>query len=339
MKTVRVNDAVGMVLAHDLTQIIPDCCKGSRFKKGHVIREADIPVLLDMGKENLFVLELAPGDVHEDEAAVRIAKAASGRGLVLSTPREGKVELSASRNGLLKVAKELLFELNNTDEVMFATLHNNQVVKKGQIVAGTRVIPLVVSEKVVAQAEKTCQKGALVEILTIPTRKIGIVTTGSEVYSGRIKDAFGPILLKKYAELGSTVVRQIFASDSVEMIVGAIHELLAEGVDMIAVTGGMSVDPDDRTPYSIRQAGGDIVTYGAPVLPGAMFMLAYIGETPVVGLPGCVMYYSTSIFDLIIPRILVGEKLTRSDIKELAHGGLCRNCDVCRFPNCAFGKA
>ncbi len=339
MKEVSVYDAVGMVLAHDLTQIIPGEFKGSKFKKGHVIIPEDVDIMLSMGKKHLFVVDKEETDIHEDEAAMRIASAAAGKGIRLVAPGEGKIELVAEYDGLLKVNTAMLNQLIDQDEIMFASIHENQLVKKGQKVAGTRVIPLFVNESIVTGAEKVCRNGHLVEILPLRKLKIGLVTTGSEVYTGKIQDAFGPVLRKKFGDLGSDVVNQLFSDDDEEMIAGCIKQLIAEGVDMIGVTGGMSVDPDDKTPTGIRQAGGHIITYGAPVLPGAMFMLAYIGNVPVVGLPGCVMYSRVSIFDLIVPRILAGEIPTRTDIKKLAHGGLCRNCEVCSYPNCGFGKS
>lgn len=339
MKRVLVNDAVGMVLAHDLTQIIPGKYKGSRYKKGHVISIEDIPVLLDMGKEHIFVLELGDNDVHEDEAAMRIAAAAAGSGIELIPKNEGKVELAAEYDGLLMIDVDKLIELIDEDEIMFSTLHKNQMVKKGQVVGGTRVIPLFIANDIVKKAEEVCSNNPIVSVVHLKPFKVGLVTTGSEIYHGRIKDAFGPILNEKFDVMGSKVVQQIISDDDDEMIANSIRQLIAEGVDLVAVTGGMSVDPDDRTPSGIRKAGGEIITYGAPVLPGAMFLMAYIGGTPVVGLPGCVMYHKTSVFDLIVPRIIVGEKISKESIKALAHGGLCRNCEVCNYPNCSFGKA
>ena len=339
MKTVSVYDSVGMVLVHDMTQIIPGKYKKSRFKKGYVVQEKDIPVLLEMGKENLFVINLEDGGVHEDDAAIRIAKAAAGIGIELKVKGEGKIELVALYDGLLQIDVDKLMELIDQEEVVFATLHKNQVVKQGQVVGGTRVIPLFVSEKIVSRSETVCMDNTIIKVTPLKSLKVGLITTGSEIYHGRIKDAFGPILEKKFGLLGSTVVHQIISDDNDDMISNSIKQLLDEGVDMVAVTGDMSVDPDDRTPSGIRKAGGKVVTYGASVLPGAMFLLAYIGDIPVVGLPGCVMYHKISIFDLIIPRIMAGDKPTRSDIKKLAHGGLCRNCEMCTYPNCGFGKA
>lgn len=339
MKEVSVFDAIGMVLAHDLTQIIPGEYKGSKFKKGHVIAREDIDVLLSMGKRHLYVVDKEDTDIHEDDAAMRIATAAAGRGVTLVAPGEGKVELKAEYNGLLKINTAMLNQLIDQDEIMFSSIHENQIVKAGQKVAGTRVIPLFVNESIVVGAEKLLHNGPMVEVLPLRNLKVGLVTTGSEVYSGKIKDAFGPVLKKKFSDLGSEVVMQLFADDDENMIADCIKKLIAEGVDIIGVTGGMSVDPDDRTPTGIRTAGGHIITYGAPVLPGAMFMLAYIGNIPVVGLPGCVMYSRVSIFDLIVPRLLAGEIPTRNDIKKLAHGGLCQTCEVCTYPNCGYGKS
>ena len=339
MKEIAIQDAVGTVLAHDLTQIIPGEYKGPKFKKGHVVRETDIPVLLSMGKKHLYIIEKDDTDVHEDEAAMRIAKAAAGQGVSLVAPGEGKLEFIAGHDGLLKIDTNLLHELIDQDEIMFASIHQNQLVKKGDKLAGTRVIPLFVNRGIVEQAERVLSKGELIRVLPLRNLSVGIVTTGSEVYNGTIEDRFGPVLQKKFNDMGSRVVKQLFADDDEDMIVAQIRQLIEEGVDMIGVTGGMSVDPDDRTPSAIRKAGGYIVTYGAPVLPGAMFMLAYIDNIPVVGLPGCVMYSNISIFDLVVPRILAGEIPTRAEIKQLAHGGLCRTCEDCVYPNCGFGKS
>ena len=339
MKEIAVEKAAGTVLAHDLTQIIPGEYKGPRFKKGHVITEEDIPVLLSMGKKHLYVLEKDDTDVHENDAAFRIASKAAGHGIRLTEPSEGKIELLADIDGLLKIDRERLYRLVSQDEIMFASIHDNIVVRKDEKLAGTRIIPLFVAEDVMKKAENELAAGPIIEIIPLKEMRVGVVTTGSEVYSGLIEDAFGPVLVKKFSALGSKVEKQLFADDDDEMIANCIRQLVAEGMDIIGITGGMSVDPDDRTPSGIRKAGGHVVSYGAPVLPGAMFMLSYIGDVPVVGLPGCVMYSRTSIFDLIIPRLLAGERITKADINKLAVGGLCLNCKECTYPVCGFGKA
>jgi hypothetical protein len=339
MKTISVHDAVGTVLCHDITEIIPGKFKGRAFKKGHVVRQEDIPKLLDIGKEHLYVWELDENRLHENNAAQRIAIAAAGPGIVLSEPVEGKVELRAERAGLLKINVAALSAINEVDEVVLASIHSNQLVAGSRVVAGCRVVPLVIDAEKVRMAEKCAMEGAPVfEIKQLQSLKVGIITTGSEVYYGRIQDKFGPVLKEKLAKLGSEMLRQIFVNDSADMIATAIQSLIQEGAGMIAVTGGMSVDPDDRTPSGIRAAGGRVVVYGAPVLPGSMFMLAYIGSVPVIGLPGCVMYHKTTIFDLVVPRLLAGEEISRTDVSSLAHGGLCSVCRECRYPGCAFGK-
>ncbi|CCO09198.1 molybdopterin-binding protein [Desulforamulus hydrothermalis] len=339
MKMVPVQEAVGMVLCHDITQIIPGKFKGRAFKKGHIVKFEDIPRLLDLGKQNLYVWEINKDLLHEDDAALRIARAAAGHGITLTEPKEGKVNLVAKEKGLLKVNSDALYSINELEDVMFATLHTNQIVEKDKVLAGTRIIPLVIKDDKIRNIENICRINyPLIEVKPFRSLKVGVVTTGSEVYHGRIQDEFGPVVTKKIASWGSYVFRQIFVSDSTEMIVNAINQLLREGAEMITATGGMSVDPDDLTPAGIRAAGGRIVTYGAPTLPGAMFMVAYMGKVPVLGLPGCVMYSRSSIFDLVVPRILAGEEITRRDIVALGHGGLCVNCKECRYPDCGFGK-
>ncbi|MEN6439018.1 MAG: molybdopterin-binding protein [Syntrophobacter sp.] len=339
MKTVPVQESLGMVLCHDVTQIIPGRFKGPAFKKGHIVQRDDIQKLLDMGKEHLYVWEVHDALLHENEAAMRIARAAAGRGIILSDPREGKVDLIAALDGLLKIRVDALEEVNSAAEVIFSTLHSNQRVHKGKNIAGTRIIPLVIEKKKIEQVEEICGRHApLIEIKPLRSLGVGIVTTGSEVYHGRIEDRFGPVVMRKLEEFGCRVLGQTFASDSVRLIADGILDFVRQGAQMVTVTGGMSVDPDDVTPAAIRAAGGRVVTYGAPVLPGAMFMLAYLGDIPVMGLPGCVMYHKTSIFDLVLPRVLAGEELTRHDFVKLAHGGLCVQCEPCRYPDCGFGK-
>lgn len=336
--SVPVQEAVGKILLHDITRIVPDLFKGPSFKKGHLIREEDVEKLLNLGKEHIYVACLN-GEVHENDAAVRIATAAVGQNIALSPPNEGKVGFISRINGLLKINVQGLAKLNSIQDVVFSTLHTSQMVNKGKELAGTRVIPLSIDENKIIEAEEVCNSHfPIIEVKPFVKTEVGLVVTGSEVFHGRIKDGFGPVVTKKFEELGSTIMEKKIVSDQLEMTVDAIREFIDRGAGMIAVTGGMSVDPDDLTPAAIRAAGGEIVTYGAPVLPGAMFMLAYIGNVPVIGLPGCVMYYRASIFDLVVPMILAGETLTRMDIVQMGHGGFCSTCKTCRFPACSFGK-
>ena len=339
MKEIPVQEAVGMVLFHDITRIVPGEFAGRAFKKGHVIAEDDVPKLLNLGKDNIYVLDLEEGFVHENDAALRIAKAAIGEGIQMMEPVEGKVTMTAVTRGLLKVNVAALNRINAIDEIVLATLHGNQQVLARKQVAGTRIIPLFTEEDKILQVEAICREHyPVITVKPFRSFKVGLVTTGNEVFHGRIEDKFGPVVRDKFEKLGSTVMRQILVSDSVPITVKAIHDLIAEGAEMIVTTGGMSVDPDDRTPASIRAAGGKVVTYGSPTFPGAMFMLAYIGKVPVIGLPGCAMYHKATVFDLVVPRILAGETVTRTDITDLGHGGFCSGCIECRYPNCGFGK-
>ncbi|MGI6331028.1 MAG: molybdopterin-binding protein [Zhaonellaceae bacterium] len=329
-----------MVLCHDITEIIPGKSKGVAFRKGHIIREEDVPKLLNLGKAHIYVWENQPGMLHENDAAIRLSRTMAKGGLKFTEPKEGKVNLLAAVDGLLKIDVERLEAVNEIDQIVVGTLHTDRVVKAGEQVAGCRVVPLVIAEEKIIQAERICQEtGGIIEVKPLKHHKAGLVTTGGEVFSGRIKDAFGPIIKKKLETLGSTLVKQVFVPDDVEKIAQAVQEFKVQGMDLILTTGGMSVDPDDLTPTGLKTAGAEIVAYGAPVLPGAMFLLAYLEGTPVLGLPGCVMYHKTTIFDLILPRVLCGEALTRRDLVKLGHGGLCLNCEVCTFPHCHFGKA
>ncbi|RHU96410.1 molybdopterin-binding protein [Dorea sp. OM07-5] len=343
MKLIKTEDAVGHVLCHDITQIIKGVTKDAVFRKGHIVTEEDIPVLLSVGKENLYVWEKEEGMLHENDAAEILRQICQGEHMHPSDVKEGKIELIADIDGVLKIEREKLRKVNSLGEIMIASRHGDFPVKKGDKLAGTRVIPLVISEEKMQQAKNVTAGGVIFNILPYKKKKAGIVTTGSEVYYHRIKDTFTPVIEEKLAEYDIEIGGHEICNDDPQMIENAIRSLLADGCNMIVCTGGMSVDPDDRTPYAIRQVTGEIVSYGAPVLPGAMFLLAYYKEEgkeviPVLGLPGCVMYSKRTIFDLVLPRLTVGEILTAEDLNTLGEGGLCLNCPECTFPNCGFGK-
>ena len=339
MKLIPTRQAVGHVLCHDLTQIIPGVTKDARFSKGHIVAPEDIPVLLSMGKEHLYVWEKTPGMLHEDEAAARLCALARNEHMTASQPKEGKIELTAAAAGLFRVDVERLFAVNSQDEVMIATRHTNSVVRPGDKLAGMRVIPLVVAEETVRSAEAAAGDRPLLELLPFVRTTAAVIATGNEVFSGRIQDQFTPVLVDKLAALGVSVRSQVKVPDDRARIVAAVQAAHRSGADVILCTGGMSVDPDDQTPGAIRAAGVDVVSYGAPVLPGAMFLLGYFPDgTPVMGLPGCVMYAKATIFDLILPRVLCNVPVTRADLARLGHGGLCLGCGECRYPVCPFGK-
>lgn len=339
MKKVKVEDAVGMVLGHDLTKIVPGGFKGAAFKKGYIIHEEDIEILKSMGKYHIFIIDFNENLIHEDEAAIRIGNAVMGAGLYLEGPTEGKVNLKAKEKGLLKINLEVLNEINSIDLIILATLHNNTLLEKDQIVAGTRIIPLVIDKKKIEEIESICQKsGKIISIKEIKPKKVGIVVTGSEVYEGIITDKFGPVLKDKINNYGATLAGIKYAPDDQGKIENAIKEFIQEGAEIILTAGGMSVDADDVTPNAIENISNDVITYGSPVLPGAMFMLAYEDKAAILGIPACGMYFKTTVLDLIFPRVLVGEVLSKRDITSLAHGGLCLGCKECRYPVCPFGK-
>lgn len=338
MKLIKTVDAVGHVLCHDMTRIIPGVEKGAAFRKGHIVTEEDIPALLSMGKENLYVWEVQEGILHEDEGAEILCRLCMNKHMTKSETKEGKIELFADIDGLLKVNTEALNRVNALGEMMIATVHGNFPVKKGDKIAATRIIPLIIEEEKMKMAEEVAGSEPILEILPFQHPKAAIVTTGSEVYSGRIQDAFGPVIRKKLEEYDVEVIGQTILDDNQEKITEQILQYIAEGAQMIICTGGMSVDPDDTTPSAIKATGADIVSYGAPILPGAMFLLAYKDGIPMMGLPGCVMYAKRTIFDLILPRVLAGERLTKEDLSTYGEGGLCLSCEVCHFPNCGFGK-
>ncbi len=366
LRTLPVAEAVGTVLAHDITEIRPGEFKGRAFAKGHIIREEDVCHLQRLGKEHLFVLNFSADEMHEDDAAYELAHALMGQGVrIKEAPKEGKVSLIAEYDGLLKIDKEALLAFNMLGEVMCATLHNNTVVSKDRKIADTRAIPLIVKRGVVSAAVKIGkQANGIIEIRKLRRPKVGVVITGNEVYHGRINDAFAPVIRKKIEAVRGEIVGIHYAPDDEAFIEEKLRNLLDAGADLLITTGGMSVDPDDVTRFAIRNLGATDITYGSAVLPGAMFLIAYLSREhgewemgqgspeildsyiqasnaeliPILGIPACGMYANTTIFDIVLPRVLCGEKIGRKELAELGHGGLCLKCDVCRYPICPFGK-
>lgn len=342
VKEINTKDAVGHVLCHDITQIIKDEVKGVAFKKGHVVRKEDISTLLSLGKEHLYVWEKMDGMLHENEAAMILRDICKNKYMEESDVKEGKIELFSTIDGLLKINVDKLTEINSLGEMMIATRHQNFPVKKGDKLAGTRIIPLVIEEEKMKKAKQLCNDNPILSVKPFVHKKVGIVTTGSEIFYGRIKDAFGPVVIEKMKEFDVEVLGQTIVNDEPVNITNAILEFIEKGANMILCTGGMSVDPDDKTPKAIKDTGADIISYGAPVLPGAMMLVAYYKGNdsliPIIGLPGCVMYAKRTVFDLILPRIMADEEIAKDDLSKLGLGGLCLNCDVCHYPNCGFGK-
>lgn len=335
-----------MVLCHDITQIIKGVTKDAVFRKGHVVTPEDIPVLLSVGKEWLYVWEKEEGMLHENDAAEILCAMCLGEHMERSQAKEGKIEITAARDGLLKVKREALKAVNGFGQMMIATRHGDFPVHKGDKLAGTRIIPLVIEEDKMERARNMAKEltggRPLLELKPFLPKKVGIVTTGNEVYSGRIKDTFTPVVVEKLKEYGGEVVSHVTWNDDDRKVTASILEMIEQGADVVVCTGGMSVDPDDKTPLAIRNTGAKIVSYGAPVLPGAMFLLAYYEKegrkAVIMGLPGCVMYAKRTIFDLILPRVMADDQVTGEELAALGEGGLCLNCPDCTFPNCGFGK-
>lgn len=339
MKLIRTEDAVGHVLCHDMTQIIKDTYKDARFRKGHVVTPEDIPVLLSMGKENLYVWEMTPGMVHENDAAERLVALCENANMTRSETKEGKIELKAACDGFFRVNSEKLIAVNSLEDIMIATRHGGTAVRKGDKLAGTRVIPLIIEEEKLQAAEKAAGDTPLLELLPYVKKTAAIVATGSEVKKGLIQDTFTPVVRDKLAVYGIETLSVAYSGDGVENVANAIAEARKTGADIVLCTGGMSVDPDDNTPGGIKASGARIVTYGAPVLPGAMFLLGYYEDgTVAMGLPGCVMYAGATIFDLVLPRVAAGVSVTKADIATMGEGGLCLGCKPCHWPVCPFGK-
>ena len=350
MKLIKTVDAEGAVLCHDITQIIRGVTKDAVFRKGHIVTKEDIPVLLSVGKDTLYVWEKEEGMLHENDAAEVLCAMCKGEYMERSQAKEGKIELSAACDGLLKINNNGLKAVNGFGQMMIATRHGNFAVKKGDKLAGTRIIPLVIEEEKMTKAKEAAMAATgnkpILDLLPFKHKKVGIVTTGNEVFYGRIKDTFTPVIEGKMAEFDTEIIDHVTWNDDDTKVTASILDMIKKGADIVVCTGGMSVDPDDKTPLAIKNTGADIVSYGAPVLPGAMFMLAYYqvteGENPrtvaIMGLPGCVMYAKRTIFDLVLPRVMADDQVTAEELAALGQGGLCLNCPVCSFPNCGFGK-
>lgn len=342
MKLIKTQEAVGSVLCHDMTQIIKGVTKDAVFRKGHIVTEEDIPVLLSIGKDHLYVWENNENMMHENEAADVLCSMCLNKYMSQTPVKEGKIEIIASTDGLLKVNNQALLTVNSFGQMMIASRHGNTRVKKGDKIAGTRIIPLVIEKEKMEKAKKEVDKETdhlpIFELKPFLHKKVAIVTTGNEVYYGRIKDTFTPVIKDKLNEFDVEIISHVTINDDDQKETEAILDAINKGADIVICTGGMSVDPDDKTPLAIKNTGANIVTYGAPVLPGAMFMLAYLNGKVIMGLPGCVMYAKRTIFDLVLPRVMSDDLILKDELSQLGEGGLCLNCDICTFPNCGFGK-
>ncbi len=340
IKTIQLKDAVGSKLSHDITEIRPGEFKGPAFRKGHTVCDEDICHLQRLGKNHLYLIDLEEDEIHENEAAAIQAKGLAGDGIIWeNNPKEGKINLYAEKDGLFVVNTTALAAFNMIEEVMCATLHTNTLVKKGGLVAATRAIPLTMKRTPIERAAAVArQNGAALSVQQLRHAKVGLVITGNEIYYDLIEDRFAPVLTEKVNSLGSEVCALEFVPDDAEMISQAIRSHLEKSCELLLLTGGMSVDPDDVTRQGIRKAGASELHYGAAALPGAMFLVAYLGNVPLLGVPGCGLHHQITVLDLVLPRILAGEKIGKKELAFLGHGGLCQDCAECTYPHCAFGK-
>ncbi len=337
MKKIAVEEAVGKTLCHDITAM-RDGFKGAAFRRGHVIRQEDIPAFLDLGKRHVFVWEENAGEIHEEDAALRMAAMAPVEGAHYTAPSEGKVLLLADQRGMFRVNRALLRQINSIGDLTISTLPDHYPVEPGARLASMRIVPLVTQETQILRAEELCRGEKLLDLRPYEKRKIGVIITGSEVYSGRIQDKFEPVVRAKMQKYPSEILGVTICDDDLDMIVAAAKAHLAAGADFLIFTGGMSVDPDDLTPTAIRQLGAEIVTHGVPAQPGNMTLVAYLGEIPILGVPGAAISLPTTIFDVLLPQIFAGDRLSKEDLISLGDGGLCQQCKACHYPNCTFGR-
>ena len=339
MKLMKTEDAVGQVLCHDITQIIKGVTKDAVFRKGHVIRPEDVPVLLSVGKDTIYIWENDETTLHENDAAYILRDICLNENMSASEPKEGKIELTADCDGLFLVDVERLRAVNALGDMMIASRSSGFMVKKGDKLCGTRVIPLVIKKERMEEARRAAGDAPIMRLIPVRPRKYGVVTTGNEVFYGRIQDTFTPVIEAKLRFFGCEMTEHVILNDDHEKITAAVLDMLGKGCEMVFCSGGMSVDPDDKTPLAIKNTGANIVSYGAPVLPGAMFLVSYMPDgRPVCGLPGCVMYAKRTIFDLVLPYLVTDTPVTKEWLAGLGNGGLCLSCPVCHFPNCGFGK-
>lgn len=337
MKKIRVEDAVGQAICHDITAM-RDGFKGAAFKRGHVITAEDVPLLLDLGKRTVFIWEAGRGELHEEDCAIRMAAMAPVNGAHYTAPSEGKVLLIADSRGMFRVNTGLLRRINSIGDITICTLPDHYPAEPGARLASMRIVPLATQESQILEAERLCAEDRLLDLLPYRSLKVGVVITGSEIFNGRIKDKFEPVVRAKLSRYPSQIIGVSICDDDADMIRSRVKDYLAAGADLLILTGGMSVDPDDITPAAIRSLGAEIVSHGVPSQPGNMTMVAYIGDVAVLGVPGAAISLPTTMFDVLLPQVFSGLKLAKSDLTNLGDGGLCQNCGQCHFPNCTFGR-
>ncbi len=346
LRAVPVKEAVGSHVLHDMTRIVPGREKDAAFTAGQKLSAGDICRLQQMGRNRIYVQEgnrNLENWVHEDDVARTFARQMPGNGVeVEAPPREGKVNFRATRSGMLLVDTERLERFNLVPDVMCATRHTYSLVGQGTRIAGTRAIPLYLSRPGLLKALAALEGGPLFQVKPLRRAKVGILVTGTEVFQGLIQDRFAPIITDKVRQFHCDVVKTLLAPDDAAIIAQSVRELLSAGADLVITTAGLSVDPDDVTRRGLSDAGLQDTLYGVAALPGTMSLIGRIngknGGAQVLGVPACALFFKTTAFDLLLPRLLADVSITRLDLARIGHGGLCMECRTCIFPHCSFGK-
>jgi molybdenum cofactor synthesis domain-containing protein len=340
MRKIPLEEAVGQRLGHDLTEIDPlKKLKHRLFKRGHRISTEDVERLRNIGKNHVYIWEDDDGAVHEDEAALIVAPLAAGDNITFdAAPSEGKISFYATCDGLFQVDIARLYRINALEIPSLPTLHHRFPVKKGQQVAAFRIIPLF-CERELMDSVRSILSEPLFRVQPYRMKNAAIIVTGSEIFEGRIKDGFKPKIKRILKPFGVKVVWTQILPDDREQIRRAVEQACDE-CEIVFVTGGTSVDPDDQTVAALVDAGVEHAMKGNPIQPGNNFTIGYRGEVAICAIPAAALYFKATALNVFLPRLLAGERIPKEDLIRAGHGGLCHFCKVCRFPICplAAGK-
>jgi len=336
MRSVALENAVGLQFGHDITEVnVAKKIKGRAFKKGQMIVKDDLERLRDLGKNIIYVLEGNEEEVHEDEAALMVAPLIAGNHVTYdSEPKEGKISFYADCKGLFKVDVERLYRINSLEIPSLPTLHSNFSVGPNQQIAAFRIIPLFCQNSIIEEIKAKLET-PLIEVKPYLYNKAGIIVTGNEVFKGRVRDAFIPRISQILKPFDVDVIRQEVLPDEKNRISACIKDFSNE-CDIVFVTGGTSVDPDDQTVAALADAGVRFNQQGNPIQPGNNFTIGYKGNTAICAVPAAAIHFRATALDVFLPRLLVGERISKEDVYRAGHGGLCHFCEKCHYPVCPF---
>jgi len=325
IRTVRVEDAIGLKLLHDYT-CIQHGFKGAIKRRGEIVTFSDVDILKNCGHYYVYVYDETwsrPGFLHEVEAVEKFAHIVAGENIRIELGEEGKALLIAEKSGLLLVNGTVLKEINSTGVFVLVTRKTGSYIRRGDLIGIVDLIPLDVSVEFFEVFErKLVEYRPIIRVIEHKHPKIGVVVTGTEIVEGMRRDLAGPIVLKKISEYECIPGRIEYARDDLEEISGKILALLLEH-DAVIVTGGMSVDPTDKTPSAIASIADEVVIYGIPIKPTTMSMVAYKGGKAIVGVSSGIIHYpEENILDVVLPWIASGVKIPREFLISLGEGGL-----------------